>query len=100
MQIASNGASTPAGFQADLNFDAAKLTFTSARAGAQTTSAGKSLSTNTLPNGDVRLLVTGVNQGTIGNGIVAYVKFTVNSQFTSGSTLVTPRNCTSADAFG
>ena len=100
IQIATSGVSTPAGFQADLNFDSTKLAFASARAGAQTTNAGKSLTTNTLPNGDVRLLVTGLNQNSIANGIVAYAKFTVNPLFTAGSTVVTPKNCSSTNASG
>ena len=100
VQLAATGTATPTGFQADLNFDTTKLTFTSARVGAQTTSAGKSLSTNTLPGGDVRLLVTGFNQTAIANGVVAYATFTLTTQFTTGSTTVIPKNCTSSDALG
>ncbi len=100
LQMTSTGTPAATGFQADLSFDSTKLTYLSARAGDQTTSAGKSLSTNTLAGGDIRLLVAGLNQTAIANGIVAYAKFTVNSSFTSGSTVVTPKNCSSTNADG
>ena len=98
--ITLTSAGTPAlsTFQTDLNFDPQKLTFKSARAGAQLTAAGKSLSTSAQPNGDLRFLAVGFNQNVIANGIVAYATFTLGGAFSSG--VVTPKACTSADAQG
>ena len=58
------------------------------------------VSSSALPSGDVRLLTSGVNQTAIANGIVAYATFTLKAPFTSGSTLVTPLNCSAVDALG
>ena len=94
------GTDAPTAVQADLSFDTTKLTFASASAGAALTSAGKSLSANTLANGNVRLLGAGLNQTAIPNGVVANVTFTLNPQFTWGSTTVTLANCAASDSVG
>jgi hypothetical protein len=98
IQLASTGTASTTAFQADLNFDQTKLTFVSSRAGAQLTSANKSLATNVLPNNDVRLLASGFNQNTISNGVVAYATFTLSPLFTTGSSTVSLKNCASSDA--
>jgi sugar lactone lactonase YvrE len=100
IQMTATGTASPATFQADLSFDPAKLTFASARIGAQATSAGKTLSSNIVSDGDVRILVAGLNQNAISNGVVGYASFTLNSPFTSGSASVTPLNCSAADGSG
>lgn len=100
LNLTAQGTAAPAAFQTDVSFDQTKLTFASAQAGAQLTAASKTLSTTVLPNGDVRLLATGVNQFVIANGLVANVTFTVSSQFLTGSTVVTLKNCTSSSALG
>jgi len=100
IQLTSSGTANPGGFQLDLSYDAAKLAYVSARTGAQATAADKSISAQTQQNGDVRLLGVGFNQNVIANGIVAYATFRLNAQFTSGSTLVTPKNCTATDPSG
>ena len=96
--VTSVGTPALSTFQTDLNFDPQKLTFKSARAGAQLTAAGKSLSTSAQPNGDIRFLAVGFNQNVIANGIVAYATFTLGSPFSAS--VVTPKVCTSADAQG
>jgi len=100
VSLAAQGTAAPATFQSDLSFDQTKLTFTSAQAGAQLTSAGKNLTSTVQPNGNVRLLAAGVNQTVISNGLVANVTFTLNSQFLNGSTAVTLVNCASASSLG
>ena len=100
IQLASSGTATPAGFQLDLSFDVTKLTFVSARTGASSAAAGKTLSTSAPTGGNKRLLVSGANQNAIANGIVAYASFTLGATFTSGSTSVSALNCTSTDASG
>ena len=100
IQLTSSGTANPGGFQLDLSYDATKLAYVSARTGAQATAADKSISVQTQQNGDVRLLGVGFNQNVIANGIVAYATFRLNAQFTSGSTLVTPKNCTATDPIG
>jgi uncharacterized repeat protein (TIGR01451 family) len=98
IQLTSTGLPALSTFQLDLNFDTQKLTFKSARIGAPLTAAGKSLSTNTQPNGDVRLVALGFNQNVIANGVAAYATFTLNSPFSAG--VVVLKACTSANAQG
>jgi len=98
--IAMPGSASPAGFQADLSFDATKLTFVSASAGPQATAAGKSITTSTLDGGAIRLLASGLNQNAIAGGTVAYATFTVNAAFARGSTSLTVSNCAATDASG
>jgi len=100
INLTSIGTAVPAAFQVDLNFDPTKLTFSSARAGAQLISGNKSLSSNLVANGDVRLVTSGMNQTAIANGLVAYASFTLNTQFLTGGTAVSMANCTSASAQG
>lgn len=100
LNLSAIGTATPATFQADLSFDQQKLTFNSARAAAPLTGAGKTLSTAFLSNGDVRMVATGVNQTAIPNGLIAYGTFALNSQFLTGSTTVTMKNCSSSNALG
>ena len=94
------GSAAPAGFQMDLGFDAAKLSFVSARIGELSTAAGKGLSSSTLPNGLIRLLITGFNQNTIAAGAAAYASFQVTNGFTSGTSAVTPAACAGTDVSG
>ncbi len=98
IQVTSAGTPALTTFQFDLNVDPQKLTFKSARLGAQLTAAGKSISTSVQPNGDVRLLAAGFNQNVIANGIVAYASFTLGTPYSAAA--VTPNSCTSADAQG
>ena len=100
INLTAQGTAAPATFQTDLNFDQTKLTFTSAQAGTQLTSANRSLSASVLANGNVRLLATGVNQTAISNGLVVNVTFTLNAGFLSGTTPVTMLNCASASGLG
>ena len=94
------GSAAPAAFQVDLSFDTAKLSFISARAGAQATAAGKGVSSATPVAGTARLLVTGFNQNVIGSGLVAYASFKLTSGFTSGSSTLNAGNCSSSDING
>jgi hypothetical protein len=100
INLISQGTAAPAMFQTDLSFDQTKLTFNSAQVAGQATTAGKSLTTTILPNGNVRLLATGLNQTVIANGVVAYATFTLSPQFLIGSTPVTLMNCTSSSTLG
>lgn len=80
-------------FQVDLTFDPQKLTFNSARVGAQLTAGGKGLSRQRSAEGEIRLVALDSNQNVIANGIVAYATFTPASIQRQAS-----RACTSADA--
>jgi hypothetical protein len=100
INLAAQGTAAPATFQSDLSFDQTKLTFASAQAGTELTSAGKTLSASVLAGGNVRLLATGVNQTVISSGLVANVTFTLSPQFVSGGTVVALLNCASASGLG
>jgi hypothetical protein len=97
VQMASLGI-LPGGFQADVGYDPQKLSFTSARAGERLTGAGKQLSSTVESNHDVLLQGGGSGLSSILNGNVAYVTFTLNPQFQSGTTPVTLSSCQSSDA--
>ncbi len=98
--LATAGTAAASGFQMDLGFDAAKLSFVSARVGEKSTAAGKGLSSSTLPNGQVRLLVSGINQNAIAAGNAAYASFQISGGFTSGTSAITAANCASTDIVG
>jgi hypothetical protein len=97
IQLTTTGPASPAAFQGNLTFDQTKLTFSSARAGAQLTNAGKSLYMGTVSGGSVPLIGAGPNSNTISNGIVVYATFTFSSQFTTGSTTVALTDCVVSD---
>lgn len=100
IRLTRKGTAAPATFQIDLSFNQQKLAFVSVRAGEQVSTANKVVSFSVMPNGDVRLLTTGMNQTVIADGMVAYASFTVQGSFLSGSTPVTPSNCLSAVTTG
>jgi hypothetical protein len=78
----SQGASV-AGFQLDLGYDRAALTITPT-AGPAAASAGKTLSSAVLPNGRLRLLVSGFNQNVISDGDVITLSVQVAANAPSG----------------
>jgi hypothetical protein len=64
------------GLQFDIIFDNTKLQFVRLDAGAEAIAAGKTVTTNALPNNNgIRVLLFGVNQNTINNGPVAVAVF-------------------------
>jgi hypothetical protein len=99
LSLTSTGTALPAGFQIDLSFDTTKMTFSSVTAGTPLTGAGKTISSVILPNGNVRLTVTGGGQ-TIANGVVATASFTVLAGLTTGSSAIATLNCSSTGATG
>ena len=100
VNLTNTGTASPATFQVDFSFDRQKLSFESIRAGPQLSMANKSLSSNVLANGDVRVLTTGMNQTVIAGGIVAYASFTLQPVFVGGSSAVTLKNCVGSSALG
>lgn len=99
VQISTLSGSAPAACAADVNYDSQKLTYVSSRIGESLVNAGKDLQTTVQPNNDVRLLGLALtNTSPIGNGNWAYVKFTLSSGFTSGSTTVSLKSCQALDA--
>lgn len=88
----STAGSAPSAFQADLSYDHEKLTFISARKGEGAANAGKDVSAS--PNGaDIHLTSNGNTQSPIVGANLAYATFQLSSQFTSGVTAVTLKNC-------
>lgn len=100
ISLTSFGTAAPSAFQADLNFDAQKLTFASASAGSQLTAANKTISSSVLANGAVRLLTSGMNQTVIAGGVAAYVSFKLNGDFVSGNAALMLSNCASSSTGG
>jgi hypothetical protein len=100
IQLSATGNAAPAGFQMDLNYDTTRLTFASARMGAVSAAAGKSLASSAPQSGTARLLVSGVNQNAIASGIAAYASFTLSQQFTSGTSSIGVSSCSAVDSSG
>ena len=98
--LATAGTAAASGFQTDLGFDAAKLSYVSARVGEKSVAAAKGLSSSVLANGQIRLLVSGINQNAIAAGTVAYASFKLTGGFTSGTSAITAANCASTDIAG
>ena len=71
----------PGGVQFDLIYPAS-VTALSVAAGPTATAAGKSVTCNLIVAGDTRCIISGVNQNTIANGVVAVVTATVNATST------------------
>jgi hypothetical protein len=90
----------PSSFQIDLSFDATKLTFVAASAGAQLTAAGLGLTASAISSGQVRLTTTGASQNGISPGLVATATFTISSSPGTASMPVTLANCMSGGASG
>ena len=69
-----------AGLQFDLKYDRSAVTIT-ASAGPAAATAGKSLSSNVLPNGITRFLIVGFNQNVIPDGVIVVlsIQFAVNA---------------------
>ena len=88
------------GIQVDVQFDATALTFQSAAAGDAATTAGKDVSADVLSAGTVRVIVEGLNQTAIGDGVVALLTFSVGAFATPGSYAMTPAGIIMVDPDG
>ena len=75
---------SPVGVQFDLRFDSSKLTFDRIVTGPAATAAAKTAQPRVQPNGDIRVLIIGLNPNTIGDGTVAEAIFTTTGN--SGET--------------
>lgn len=75
---------SPVGVQFDLRFDSSKLTFDRIVTGPAATAAAKTAQPRVQPNGDIRVLIIGVNPNTIADGTVAQAIFTTTGN--SGET--------------
>jgi hypothetical protein len=86
-------------FQFDASYDSTKVTLASATAGPALAASGKDVASRVSSSGNsVRVVASGLNQNTIGNGDVADLTFNLVSGFTSGSTALTLSNCLSGGA--
>lgn len=75
--LESAGGTYPAGLQMDLSFSTSALTYVRAAKGSAADAAGKNVSANFTAPGNLRLLVAGLNQTLISDGIVAQVEFQI-----------------------
>jgi hypothetical protein len=73
----------------DIGYDTNVLGSPAASIGPAGSAAGKSVSTSTLSPGLFRIGILGFNTTAIGNGVVAYVSFTINSNANPGATTLT-----------
>jgi len=75
--------------QFDLLFNSSVLTMQGVTAGSAATAAGKQLSSSTISPGRIRVIVAGLNQNVIGDGVIATVRFAVVSGTPGGIQPVT-----------
>ncbi len=94
LTLVTNGGSV-ASLQVDLGF-AAPLTFSAVAAGTAAEAAGKSVS-GIATAGGARIVVVGLNQNAIGDGIVATVTLGIGSAATAGTYPVTLSGVVAAD---
>ena len=77
------------GFNFDLNYDSAKLSFKEVKLGSVAEGAGKSLSFSKPSSNTVRVVVVGLNQNVIGDGTVLTFTFDVLRNAAAGKTELT-----------
>ncbi len=97
VHLYSFGGAQPAGLQLGLDFNPAVLTFRQASAGPVATAAGKSAQANSPSAGNLRLIVFGLNQNVMSDGIVAYLEFQIAA---GAAPVATPLTASSASAAG
>ena len=73
-----------AGLNFDLGFDSTRLTISGVSAGQVVTDAGKSLSYSEPAAGIVRILIFGLNQDIIADGVIADVSFDIQPTASAG----------------
>jgi hypothetical protein len=81
----SSGGSAMSGVQFDLQYDAAALNVT-VSTGAAAGSAGKEAHSNVLQAGRQRVLIVGLNQTSIADGVVATLQVSLKSPAAAGKT--------------
>jgi hypothetical protein len=90
MSLSNNGASASVGgVQADVSYDISVLALTTVKPGAAAQSAGKNVSFNEVSEGVVRVIVAGLNQKNIQDGVLAALMFNVAKGAQPGSYPVT-----------
>ena len=94
----SMGGAQAAGLQLGLDYDVTVLTFKRAVDGPAATAAGKNAQANSPTAGNLRLIVFGLNQNIIGNGIVAYLEFQVAAGISARVTQITASSASAAGA--
>ena len=77
------------GFNFDLNYDSAKLSFKEVTLGSATIEVGKSLSHSQPNSNTIRVVVVGFNQNVINDGTILTFTFDVLSKAPAGKTELT-----------
>jgi Cohesin domain len=97
----SPGAGTlAASVQWDLTYNSTDLSLVTGTydgTGSAASGAGKLADCNAISAGDVRCIISGINQTAIGNGIVATISFQISSETTDTSTLVSLVSAAASD---
>jgi hypothetical protein len=88
------------GFNFDLNYDAAKLSFKEVTLGYVAMDAGKSLSFSQPSSNTIRVVVVGLNQNVIGNGEVLNFTFDILRNAPVGKTELTITKASISDLNG
>jgi len=89
-----------AAIQADILYPPESLTFLKAETGDLALAAGKSVNTNLVKPGRLRVLVAGINQNCLAEGDVALVRFKQNNGGTAPPAQLTLEGILVADPYG
>jgi len=87
-----------AGIQADILFSS-PISFVNASKGESADKAGKDVSTSTI-DGGIRLLIYGLNQNLINDGVVANIVFSISSNAQNGTYAISLANAIATDENG
>ncbi len=95
--LESTGGAQAAGLQVDVAFDTSVLTFVQSSTGSAATAAGKMASSSPLLSGNLRLLVAGLNQNVIANGVVVLLEFQISAAAPVSTTSLVASNALSSN---
>lgn len=88
------------GLNFDLTFDTNRLSIQNVTIGSAASSAAKTLSWLSPSSGRIRVIIFGLNQTAIPNGVMAKVTFSVNTGADPGSSSLSLSNATATDQNG
>lgn len=100
MSLINEPGDTVAGGQVDVVFDSDVMTLMDITTGAAAAAAGKSVSYSELEPGVIRLMVTGMNLNTIGDGELAQLSFMLGGGMPGGDYTIDLDSLVLSDAYG
>ena len=97
VNIASGAGENVAGINLDINYSATQLSFNGVSAGQAAIDADKSVSSSTPAEGVIRIVVFGVNQNSMNDGVMANVNFDIPAGASVGEVVLSVSNAVATD---